>query len=333
MSEQFKKIDREYCVTDESVNVYGYRLLTSGYLVDEFKKNPVGFFMHNRNDGVLVRWEDFRVEGSKVWAKPVVNLAHPRGEQTATEAENGFLNGASVGRIVAVEASDDPELKISDQTGPTITKWFNRELSFVDIPGNFNALAELYDVNGDVLDLSDLSDFTKIIKPNNMKKIFIPAGLLPDLKLNDDSPEDAVQKALENLVDRANKYDQVVQDLADVNQKLTDKTTEVESLKAAAVAKEVKDLIDAGKASKKLTNEMAANLAKDYATNPQGLKDLIDSIPAQQMVTEGLGSEDRKKYENRSWDDLYESDDLKIVQRDFPDLYDKVKKEKYPNLD
>lgn len=143
-SEKLKKIDKEFCITDDSVNVYGYRLLTAGLLMDEVKKNPIGFKMHNRDNGVVVRWEDFRTDNDKVFAKPVINLAHPQGETIVSEIENGFLNAASVGRIVCLGASDLKELMLPSQTGPTVTEWFPREISLVDIPGNYNALANLY---------------------------------------------------------------------------------------------------------------------------------------------------------------------------------------------
>jgi len=43
MSVKTKKIDREFILSDSSVNVYGFRLLTSGYQIDEYKKNPIGY--------------------------------------------------------------------------------------------------------------------------------------------------------------------------------------------------------------------------------------------------------------------------------------------------
>ena len=118
-SEKFKKIDKEFCITDNSVNVYGYRCLTEGLLLDEVKKNPIGFLMHNREKGVVVRWEDFKTIEDKVFAKPVVNLSHPDGQSVADQIEGGFLNAASVGKIVVLEASSSEELKLQDQTGPT----------------------------------------------------------------------------------------------------------------------------------------------------------------------------------------------------------------------
>ena len=57
-----KRIDREFCLTDSSVNCYGYRLLTDGLEIDRFRP-PVGFLMHDRDKGVAVQWTDFRREG------------------------------------------------------------------------------------------------------------------------------------------------------------------------------------------------------------------------------------------------------------------------------
>lgn len=144
----FKKINKEFCITDNSVNYYGYRLLTEGFLLNNF--NPsIGYFMHDRDRGVAVRWSDFRIDGDKVYAKPTVNtLAFP---DLANQIENGFYQAASVGHIIALEWTDDVSMKLEGQTGITVTKWFCRECSIVDVPGNYNAIAELYDNNNNSL--------------------------------------------------------------------------------------------------------------------------------------------------------------------------------------
>jgi hypothetical protein len=318
MSDTFKKIDKEYCITDDSVNVYEYRCLTAGFQIDEVKKNPIGYLMHNRDKGVVVRWEDFRIDGDKVFAKPVVNLSHPEGQSIVNQIEGGFLNAASVGKIVVLEASDAKNLRLPGQTKPTVTKWFPREISLVDIPGNYNALANLYDKDNNELNLSDLKNF--IIK-NNMSNTLDAAKILAALNLKDgDEPE--VLAAITNLVEKANKADEYKETLAE-------KETELKTVKAETITKEVKDLIAGGKASKKLTNELATKLEKDYAENPSGLKDLIDTMPAQVLVTE---QKDNSKYEGKTFDDLYSSGELENVKNDFPDLYDKLRDAKYPHL-
>ncbi|AKK74447.1 hypothetical protein OK18_19135 [Chryseobacterium gallinarum] len=328
MSDKFKKIDKEFCLTDNSVNVYKYRCLTEGLQIDEIKKNPIGYYLHGtkefpREMGVLVRWEDFRTEGDKVYAKPCINLSHPRGERTVNEIETGFLNAASVGKITVLNASNDKSLMLEGQERPTVTKWFPREISLVDIPGNYSALTSLYDMEGNELNLSDLENFT--IK-NTMSNTLDAAKILAALNLKDgDEPE--VLAAINNLVDKANKADEY-------KTSLDTKETELKDLKAETVKKQVEDLIDKGKNDKKLTQELAAKLSADYATNPSGLKDLIDTLPAQVSVTEKIkdGDQELEKYNGKSWDDLWSSNELETVRQKYPDLYTKLKNEKYPDL-
>ncbi|WP_298307252.1 hypothetical protein [Flavobacterium sp.] len=326
---KFKKIDREFCITDGSVNVYGYRLLTSGLMLDEFKKNPIGFLMHEREKGIVLKWEDFRIDGDKVYAKPVINLAHPEGEKTVSDVENGFLNAASVGRIVCLDASDDKELMLPGQTGLTITEWFPRELSLVDIPGNFNALANLYDIDDNEL---NLADFVKQ-KSNNMKKIVLAASVMTALNLSDNSSDDDVNKVFQDLIDKSKKLPQLEKDLADKTSELSDKSKELEDLKADTIAKEVNDLLAVGVEDKKITTEASKKLAVTYEKNPAGLKDLLDSMPAQTIVAENLQGEakDLAAFEGKKWDDLYAADQLETVRQKFPDLYEKLRKEKFPN--
>lgn len=329
MSDTFKKIDKEFCLTDNSVNVYGYRLLTEGLDLAQYKKNPIGFMMHEREGGVLVKWEDFRTEGDKLYGKPVINLSHPKGAEIASQVENGFINAASMGKIICLAATDDASLKMEGQTGPTVTKWFPREISFVDIPGNHNALANLYDINDNELNLADF------VKPNpkEMSKILLTAVMLTALNLSDKSSEEDANKAFQDLIDNAGKVPGLEKDLADKATALTAKEKELEDLKAAGVVKEVKDLLDKGKADKKLTEEVAKNLSESFVGNPVGLKNLIDAMPAQVLVTEQLGDDAKNlaAFEGKKWDDLYAANELEGVRTKFPDLYEKLRKEKFPN--
>ena len=326
--EKFKKIDKEFCLTDNSVNVYGYRLLTEGLQLDRFEKNPIGFMMHDRDGGVVVKWSDFRREGDKLFGKPTINLSHPKGEEIATQVENGFINAASMGKIVCLAATDDASMKLEGQTGPTVTEWFPREISFVDIPGNHNALANLYDINDNELDLADFIN----TKNKKMSKVLLTAAMLAAMNLRDNATEDDASKAFQDLVEKANKVPALEKDLADKATALTAKEKELNDLKATTTAKEVEDLLSKGLADKKLTKELSDKLAVQFAGNPEGLKDLIDVMPAQTVVTDNLKDEKgMEEFENLSWDELYKADKLKIVQAKFPDLYEKKRNEKYPN--
>jgi hypothetical protein len=289
-----KKIDKEFRYTDDTVNVYGFRLLTSGYLIDDFKKNPIGFYMHGespdcpREAGVLVLWEDFRIEGDAVYAKPVINLNHPRGEQTVSEIEDGFLNGASVGKIIAIEVSDDPALMLPGQTGPTVTKWTHRELSLVDIPGNLNALS-LFDKDGKAINLADFK--TSSNQPSNMKQIFLTPELIAMLGLSDSSDQSAVNAAIKDLSDKAKTADGLKLQL---DTALADKATAVtalETIQKEAKQKEVTSILDKALADRKVTKQLSDKLAKQYEGKPDELKDLVDAMQPYQSVTESITKE------------------------------------------
>ena len=305
-----KKIDREFCISDDSVNVYGYRLLTSGFELEKFNP-PIGFLMHERDKGVAVRWEDFRTEYGCIYAKPVIN--DEQFPQLAQQIEEGFYNAASVGHIVALEVSDDNKYKLEGQTGPTVLRWFCRECSIVDIPGNYNAIARLYDESDNLL--HDLSE--NFIKTENMKTpdnsmtgvmVAVAALGLPDLKA-DATAEDAV-KAVKELVQRAQQAEMKYNDLS-----------------LHVVKQEVEEILSNAVDARKITNEIKDQLKADYAEKPEELRALIAKLPAQELLTESLKKGNIPEHlQGKTLNDLYLSGELENVKRDFPEYFDSLKR-------
>lgn len=310
-----QKIDREFMITDSSVNCYGFRLLTEGYLLAEYQKNPIGYNMHLRDSGVLLKWEDFRVDGDKVFAKPVINLSNARGQQTVDEIENGFLNAASVGHIVVLEISEDPALKLPNQQGPTVTKWFNRECSLVDIGGNFNAVA-LYDSQDNVI--KNLADFSKNKLPL-MNEIKLTPAQLAQLNLKADADSTLVAQALTDLVAKAGKADKLQEQL--------------DNLTKQAKEKQVADLVASGLKDKKLTIALADKLKASYAGNPEGLKDLIDAMPVYTSVADKVGGNttgnDKRiaDLSAKSYSDLMATGESEILAKLAPEVWNEKVKE------
>lgn len=330
MANKTKKIDRDFLYTDSSLNSYGYRLLTSGYLMDEFQKNPIGFKMHLRDEGVVVRWEDFRKEGDKVYARPVVNLAHPKGQQVVDEIENGFLNAASVGHIVVLEISKNPSDYLPNQKGPTVSKWFHRELSLVDYGGNYNALADLFDNDGNPMNLADFAAPT--IQTEIMQQLFLTPDqikLLPNLKA-DPTAED-VTTALQNLVAEAAKVPDLSARLQTAEQAKEKAETDLASLKKTTVATQVADLLDnALNKDKKITAALKAKLEKQYAENPEGLKDLLADMPGIPTITENLkGSGNAPDLADKSWQELDKAGQLPDLKANDFELFKTKYKEEF----
>lgn len=307
-----KKIDKEFLLTDDSVNCYGYRLLTSGLQLDRFDP-PIGFFMHNREQGVAVRWEDLTVRDNALYGKPVVDDS--RFPDLVKQIEDGFYSAASVGHIVALSMSEDPALRIDGQTGPTVTEWFPRECSIVDIPGNYNAVAQsrLFDENNNVLmDLSDKQNHSIMTEKAITLEALLEIGL-PNL-VAESTTEQAVQ---------------IIRDLVAKAARTATAEAALQSLQAQVVADKVNSVVDKALADHKVNAVMAEKLKQDYATNPEGLEALVAAMPAQTTISNQLKAEDLpQKYQGKTWHDLYMQDGaLEDIKKNYPSFYEKLVKQ------
>jgi hypothetical protein len=324
---KFKKIDKVYVLSDSSLNVYGYRLLTEGFQKDLFLKNPIGFFMHNRDEGVIVKWEDLVIEDDMIKATPVINLANKRGQQTVDEVENGFLNGASCGRIVVLDFSDDDSLKLPGQSGPTITKWYPKEVTLCDLPGNENSLSLFYE-DGQQLDLADFNN-----KNLNMKVINLTPALLKVLDLTDSADQVKFEQVISDLVDKNKQVaDLTVQaNAAELARKTAEES--LASLKATVTSEKVNDLLDkALNVDKKITVEVKEKLQKQFATDPTSLKDLLDVMPNFQSVNGKISEAAGKTatdLSSKSWNELDKAGKLEDLKANDPETYKTKFKEQF----
>ena len=311
-----KKLSTQFCVSDDSVNCYGYRLLSSGFLPERYEPK-IGFLMHDREEGVAVKWEDLRVEGDKIYATPVVNdVSFPKLLQ---EIEEGFYVGASVGHIVALEWSDEPEMKLAGQTGPTVTKWYCREISIVDIPGNYHALARLYDENRNVLmDLSDRRDDNLFIKRNMSELKPLSTADYAVLNLSADASAEQVSAALQSLSERAKRADEAEKKYNDLVSQHAQERVD------AIVAEALRD--------GKMYPAMAEHLKKHYAGNPKALAELVATMPKQVQVKDLTGDEQvPTELAKKSYRDLFVSGELEEVKTKYPNYYKKLEEEQVKN--
>lgn len=323
----FKKIAKDFVLSDSSVNVYGFKLLTTGVVLDEVLKNPIGYYMHLKDaDGILLKWENVRVVGDAIMGQPCINLEHPRGERTVTEVEEGFLNAASVGSIVlldyTMEETEDPE-------HPMVvgTKWYYKECSLVESPGNRNAfgqgkeVAELCDAEGNVINLSDLkaASIKNVFSNQNdscMKRIELPinAALIGLLNLGDEPKAEDVVKGIQDLHDAKTA---AVKDLADF------KTTQAND--------QVKAILEKGLADKKFTVGAKDVLARQYAGKPVELKELVDNMQAYVPITSNLSDANTlpADLKDKTYDELDKANKIERLKNDHPEHFATIYKAKF----
>ena len=152
-----------FILHDETVNTYGFRMLTAGANLDEFRKNPVMLINHADYELPIGRWENIRIEGAQILADAVFDENDERAVRVMKKVEDGFIRAASIGTWPPEELSAAPELKLDGQTMPTVTKWTVREASIVTIGANHNALAMYDRTTGQRLDLNDAHTIVRLM--------------------------------------------------------------------------------------------------------------------------------------------------------------------------
>jgi hypothetical protein len=254
-----------------------------------------------------------------------------------------------VGHFVILEASNDDHLKMPGQTGPTITKWYNRECSLVDIGSNFSSIA-LYSADGQEIKLADLMSGSSagltmtvddksllIFKSDIMNPITLSLPDLAALKTEGITAVDAagLLTQIKELKLRANTAE--LQKTAMETEKAALQVN-IDTLKGEATNKEVEQMLASALAAGKITVPIKTQLASVYAGKPDLLKIDLESRGAYTPVAAALAAGggaaggttgEYADLQKTKWDDLHKTNKLPNLKSKFPDLYKEKYKEKY----
>ncbi|MFZ4547543.1 MAG: hypothetical protein ACOYN4_08915 [Bacteroidales bacterium] len=190
---------KEFVISDESRNSFGFVVLTAGINLEKFIRNPVMFYNHNREAGVIGRWENIRVDKGILLATPVFDEADELGQKIALKVANGFIRAASIG-IEPLQLEDG---------GETVASSDLVECSICDIPSNGNALM-LYHNGNQVKEKETYINLNLIknqlvMKDENMRKIAEALGLKPDATIEEILTEiaDNFMESPKTMIDNA----------------------------------------------------------------------------------------------------------------------------------
>lgn len=125
-------------ISNDSLNSYGTRVLTAGMNVEQYCRNPVLLYMHERGN-VIGYVKDLKVENDEVTGELVFDEATELSKRCKKQFEFGSLKMVSAGLDI-IEMSEDAAHLVAGQTSPTITKSKLFEVSVVDIGANDDAL-------------------------------------------------------------------------------------------------------------------------------------------------------------------------------------------------
>lgn len=311
---------KSFVLHDESWNTRGFRMLVSGGDLTEFRKNPVLLLNHNDWSMPIGRWENIRVDGTKILADPVFDDNDPVARQVADKVERNFIRAASIGAWVPnPEDSLESYDQVTGKRQVTIKKWMAREASIVTIPANHNALA-FYDrttgdlvENEEVMKLFDLSTTTPLPHAD-MKQLAVI------LKLADTATEAEVTAAVQAVLGDNDR-------LRSENVALSSRIDEFNQAAKDAKTAQAVALVDAAIAAGQIDAKARENFLKLFDSDFDAAKATLEAIPVRKSVTAMIEAQTQTAnaeladLAGRDWDDLDKSGKLTLLKSKYPDVY------------
>lgn len=184
-------------ITNDSLNSYGTRVLTSGMEISQYERNPVLLYQHNRGQ-VIGYVKDIKVENNEATGELMFDCASELSQRCKKQFEFGSLRMVSVG-IDVLETSEAKEHLVQGQTRATITKSKLFEVSLVDIGANDDAIVLHKD--GELITLSkdEKSSYLPLISNNQILTKMEQKTLCLLLGLPETADEAAIKAAIEGL--------------------------------------------------------------------------------------------------------------------------------------
>lgn len=320
---------KTFVLHDDSVNTYGFRLLTSGGNLEEFKRNPVMFYRHNDYELPIGRWENIKVEDGRILADAVFDTEDEEAMKIKGKVDRDFIRMASIGTWTPEEYSDDPALKLPGQTGSTITKWTLREASIVAIGANHNAL-RMYDrETGKQIDLADrtttLHLFDNSHKKNNMEK------LRNILNLADNASDADVEAAVEAVKQERDAAQQENSTLKEENKQLRDQAEQAETERKNQQKTEAATLVDAAVRDGRIEASGKEAFIALFDADFEKAKTTLEAIPHRKSVTSRIEEPSVQMYDfaSKSWNELDRAGMLVKLRDTNPTLYEEMFEQRF----
>lgn len=293
-----------FVLSDETINSYGFKVLTGGIDTREFEKNPVMLLEHDRRS-LIGRWTNLRKEGGRLLADPEFDPDDEQALKTQKKVEKGYMKGVSVGIQILKLGVETPE---GGTSVPVVVESKLKEGSLCALPGNGNAL-KLYDATGQELSEKELQlSLSSVLEKHhkNPLKMKIKPEILASLGLTDGYTEDSLNEQLQaQQAELANLRQQV----ADANQAAID------------------TLVDGAVASGKIKAEQASHFKTLAQKDLDGVKAILGGMqapakPAGHVKPQG-GSSQLSQREGWDFEKWRKEDPKGLVQlkADHPDKY------------
>lgn len=328
------RFDKEFLCSDESVNTYGFRLLTSGGKLDRFLANPVMLYSHD-DEKVIGRWEDTVIRDGKLFSVPHFDSEDPEAAKIEGKVKRGMLRMCSVGTIPKKVVLDSSLLTNGEPT-PTVTEWELREISITPFGANKNAIM-LYDQHtGEKIDLSDRGAILRLCDNYPENQLIIKnMELNKILNLSDKATDVEIATAVQAIITERDSLKEDKTNLTARAEAAEGKVLAFEEKEKETLRREAITLTDVAIAQGRINASARATYLALFDKDHEGAKAALAAIPQRRSAKDTIGAGQvanmtaREKYANLSWDELDRQELLINLKAQDPTLYAEKYEEKF----
>ena len=299
-------------ITNDSLNSYGTRVLTAGMNVEQYQRNPVLLYMHERGN-VIGYVKDLKVEDGEVTGELMFDEASELSVRCKKQYEFGSLKMVSAGLDI-LETSEDPELLVQGQTRPTVTKSKLFEVSLVDVGSNDDAIVLQKD--GKKITLGKDSECPlPLLNNNNQKQKQMEQKMVAmQLGLPATATEAEINAALDEL-----------KTAKEENERLQQKNA---ALTLASITAAVEKAVGEKRITPDKKDEFI-NLGKEVGQ--EKLESILSAISPQMKLSSVIGHQGGAATEPTTYKKLSDvpSGQLTTLRKEQPDEYKRLYKEEY----
>lgn len=291
---KFSKVAKQkgykFIMSDESINCYGFRVLTDGIDLSAFEKNPVAFWNHRSDDRwkegqdmPVGKWTSFeKVNGQLIgWLE--IDDSDDIGKRLKAKIEGGFVCAVSI-HFDPIELSESPEYLLAGQTRPTLTKSLLLECSPVGLPANMNAVKLNMKGGGSIqlnsnttaIELDSVLPQIKSINNVNMKK-----EIKTMLGLAENATEEQVETAIKELQNKAEKVAEVKTEATTPSALSSADSEELKKLKAERIS----SLVNGAKDAKKISEAEVETWTTLATENFDSAKKALDAMTPKEKLS------------------------------------------------
>lgn len=294
-----KKSSKKFALSTEAKNDKGFRVRTAGIDISAYTANPIMLFMHQRPTGksrdevgVIGNMVDLHKKDNVLWGTPSFDDTDDFAIKLYNKVENETIRMCSAG-LLPIEWAKDEAGDIWLEKSKAV------EMSLADIGSNAEAMSvNLCNEKGDLITLSLDQIETHFKTDTNMKLITLSAGAVALGLSATLETEDAVNAAINTLVQLNSEQKDTIQTLS--SEKETAETNaktakaDLVKLQKETTEKENKAFVALAYKQGKFVKADIPKYEKLMAEAPETGKEIIDAMPASKSVMEQLNAAENK---------------------------------------